>query len=90
MISLSMPVGVKPILPRRDLVAIMPYLNRKEFDLKPAWEQARQVEAGGPGSLTEILDADLETGAEIDPIEAEARARYANTTPTKLVQLGSL
>lgn len=44
MISLSIPIGVKPILPRRDLVAILPYLNRKEFDAKPAWEQARQVE----------------------------------------------
>jgi hypothetical protein len=44
MISLSIPIGIKPILPRRDLVAIMPYLNRKEFDAKPAWEQARQVE----------------------------------------------
>jgi hypothetical protein len=43
MISLSIPIGVKPILPRRDLVAILPYLNRKEFDAKPAWEQARQV-----------------------------------------------
>jgi hypothetical protein len=44
MISLSIPIGAKPILPRRDLVAIMPYLNRKEFDARPAWEQARQVE----------------------------------------------
>ena len=44
MISLSIPVGILPALPRRDLVAIMPYLNRKEFDAKPAWEQARQVE----------------------------------------------
>lgn len=44
MISLSIPVGTKPHLPRRDLVAILPYLNRKEFDTKPAWEQARQVE----------------------------------------------
>lgn len=44
MISLSIPVGSKPMLHRRDLMAIMPYLNRKEFDAKPAWEQARQVE----------------------------------------------
>ena len=44
MISVSIPIGAKPYLPRRDLVAIMPYLNRKEFDAKPAWEQARQVE----------------------------------------------
>jgi len=44
MISLSIPIGSKPTLHRRDLMAIMPYLNRKEFDAKPAWEQARQVE----------------------------------------------
>jgi hypothetical protein len=44
MISLSIPIGILPTLPRRDLVAIMPYLNRKEFDAKPGWEQARQVE----------------------------------------------
>ena len=44
MISLSIPIGVMPMLPRRDLNAILPYLNRKEFDAKPAWEQARQVE----------------------------------------------
>jgi hypothetical protein len=43
-ISLSIPIGIKPILPRRDLIAIMPYLNRREFDAKPAWEQAKQVE----------------------------------------------
>lgn len=44
MISLTIPVGTKPNLPRRDLIAILPYLNRKEFDTKPAWEQLRQVE----------------------------------------------
>lgn len=44
MISVSLPIGARPTLPRRDLVAILPYLNRKEFDSKPAWEQARQVE----------------------------------------------
>lgn len=44
MISLSIPIGAKPVLHRRDLMAILPYLNRKEFDAKPAWEQARQVE----------------------------------------------
>ena len=44
MISLSIPIGIKSMLPRRDLIAIMPYLNRKEFDAKPAWEQVRQVE----------------------------------------------
>lgn len=44
MISASIPIGSKPVLHRRDLMAILPYLNRKEFDAKPAWEQARQVE----------------------------------------------
>jgi hypothetical protein len=44
MISLSIPIGSKPVLHRRDLVAILPYLNRKEFESKPAWEQARQIE----------------------------------------------
>jgi hypothetical protein len=44
MISVSIPVGARPQLPRRDLMAILPYLNRKEFDAKSAWEQARQVE----------------------------------------------
>ncbi len=44
MISVSIPIGAKPHLPRRDLVAILPYLNRKEFDAKPTWEQVRQVE----------------------------------------------
>jgi hypothetical protein len=44
MISLSIPVGIPTRLPRRDLLAIMPYLNRKEFDARPAWDQAKQVE----------------------------------------------
>jgi hypothetical protein len=44
MISVTIPIGTKPVLPRRDLNAILPYLNRREFDTKPAWEQARQVE----------------------------------------------
>ena len=44
MISVSIPLGTIRELPRRDLRAIMPYLNRREFDAKPAWEQARQVE----------------------------------------------
>ena len=44
MISASIPVGARPVLPRRDLMAILPYLNRKEFDAKPAWEQSRHVE----------------------------------------------
>jgi hypothetical protein len=45
MISLTIPVGARPALPRRDLMAIMPYLNRREFNARTAWEQARQVES---------------------------------------------
>ncbi len=44
MISATILVGTFSELPRRDLKAIFPYLNRKEFDSKPAWDQARQVE----------------------------------------------
>jgi len=44
MISLSIPIGSQPVLHRRDLVAILPYINRKEFNAKTAWEQAKQVE----------------------------------------------
>ena len=45
MISVSIPLGSFSELPRRDLKAILPYLNRTEFDSRPAWEQARQVES---------------------------------------------
>ncbi len=44
MISLSIPIKGQPLLHRRDLMAILPYLNRKEFDSKPAWELAKQVD----------------------------------------------
>jgi hypothetical protein len=44
MISVTVPLGTFRELPRRDLRAIMPYHNRKEFNARPAWEQARQVE----------------------------------------------
>ena len=44
MISLSIPIGSQPVLHRRDLAAILPYLTRKEFRSKTAWEQAKQVE----------------------------------------------
>jgi lipoic acid synthetase len=56
-----------------------------------AKEQAREVEAGGPGAITEILDADLSDGAQIDPAEEEARRAYASIpVQPRLVQLGSL
>lgn len=55
-----------------------------------AKEQAREVEAGGPGRLTEILEPDLAPGATIDPAEQAARAHLAPAAPHGLVQIGSL
>jgi lipoic acid synthetase len=55
-----------------------------------AKEQAREVEAGGPGKLTHIVEADLEPGVRIDPEEAEARAFLSRPVAPRLVQLGSL
>jgi lipoic acid synthetase len=58
-----------------------------------AREQAREVEAGGPGAITEILDADVDGAVEIDAEEAAARAALAGMRPVQprqLVQLGSL
>jgi lipoic acid synthetase len=54
-----------------------------------AKEQAREVEAGGPGRLTQILEADLEPGVHIDPAEVDARAYLARQATPRLVQLGS-
>lgn len=54
-----------------------------------AKEQAREIEAGGPGRLTEILEADVESAVEIDAAEAEARSVYMPAAPA-LVQIGSL
>jgi lipoyl synthase len=54
-----------------------------------AREQAREVEAGGAGSITAILEADPSDGAHIDPAEAEARRVYLpDSQPPKLVQIG--
>lgn len=45
MISATPLVGKSaPDLPRRDLVAIYPYLNRKELEGKPPREQLRRIE----------------------------------------------
>jgi lipoic acid synthetase len=56
-----------------------------------AKEQAREVDPGGPGRLTEILEADLVSGVSIDPAEAAARESYAGASePRRLVQFGSL
>jgi lipoic acid synthetase len=54
-----------------------------------AKEQARQTVAGGAGTITEILEPDLEGAVEIDPIEAEVRA-HLTAQPVKLVQIGGL
>lgn len=55
-----------------------------------AKEQAREVEAGGPGRLTEILEADVDGSVEIDPLEAQARAHLVKPATKQLIQLGSL
>ena len=56
-----------------------------------AKEQARETVAGGPGAITEILEADGSEGAQIDPVEAAARdALLAQPSAPKLVQLGGL
>ncbi len=55
-----------------------------------AKEQAREIDAGGPGAITDILEADLDSPVEIDPAEAEARRIYAANETPALVQLGSL
>jgi lipoyl synthase len=52
-----------------------------------AKEQAREVEAGGPGALTEILEADDSEVVHIDPVEAAARA-HLMAAPSQLVQIG--
>jgi lipoyl synthase len=55
-----------------------------------AKEQARTLDAGGPGAITDILEADLDEGVEIDAEEAAARALLVPAPPARLVQLGSL
>lgn len=54
MISLT-PMAGKPVsdLPRRDLVAIYPYLNRKELEGKSPGEQLRQID----GTLQKLAAA---------------------------------
>ncbi len=53
MISATFPIGTPIELPRRDLLAIFPYLNRKEFETKSRWEQLRQVD----GALQRLANA---------------------------------
>jgi hypothetical protein len=53
MISVT-PIGRSALdLPRRDLVAIYPYLNRKELEGRSAREQLRQIE----GTLQKLAAA---------------------------------
>jgi lipoic acid synthetase len=54
-----------------------------------AKEQARQIDAGGPGRITEIVEADVDGAVEIDLLEAQARQQIA-APPVRLVQMGSL
>lgn len=53
MISVTIPLGNFGELPRRDLRAIFPYLNRKEFEAKSPRDQHAQVE----GVLQKLADA---------------------------------
>lgn len=55
-----------------------------------AKEQAREVEAGGPGRITQIVEADVDAPVEIDAVEAAARAAFAGAPPARLVQMGTL
>jgi lipoyl synthase len=55
-----------------------------------AREQAREVEAGGPGRLTSILEADVDSPVEIDAGEAAARAALMPAPAPALVQIGTL
>lgn len=55
-----------------------------------AKEQARTIDPDGPGRITEILEADAEAGARIDPDEAAARAAFAGPPARRLVQIGGL
>jgi lipoic acid synthetase len=57
-----------------------------------AREQARTVDPDGPGRITEILEADVDSPVVIDDAEAAARAACAGAPPARprLVQIGSL
>jgi lipoic acid synthetase len=57
-----------------------------------AKEQARTIVAQGPGTITQILEADVDSAVVIDPAEAALRAIGAPPVrpAPQLVQLGSL
>ena len=53
-----------------------------------AKEQARTIDAGGPGRITEIVEADLDGELRIDHAEAAARAALVAPPAPRLVQIG--
>lgn len=55
-----------------------------------AKEQARTTLAGGPGSITEILEADADPEVRIDPAEAALRAALVAPPAPRLVQIGGV
>lgn len=55
-----------------------------------AREQARTIDPDGPGRITEILEADIDGGAHIDPAEAALRASLVRPPAPRLVQIGGL
>jgi lipoic acid synthetase len=56
-----------------------------------AKEQARETVAGGPGAITQIVEAENSDEVQIDEVEAAVRNALLNTPPTpRLVQIGGL
>ncbi|HEY0022812.1 MAG TPA: lipoyl synthase [Longimicrobium sp.] len=55
-----------------------------------AKEQARTIDAGGPGSITQIVDADVDSDVQIDASEAALRAAMVRPPAPRLVQIGGL
>jgi lipoic acid synthetase len=55
-----------------------------------AKEQARTIDAGGPGSITQIVDADVDSDVQIDASEAAVRAAMVRPPAPRLVQIGGL
>ncbi len=56
-----------------------------------AKEQARETVAGGPGAITQIVEAGNSDEVRIDEVEAAVRNALLNTPPTpRLVQIGGL
>jgi lipoyl synthase len=55
-----------------------------------AREQARELDAGGPGAITTILEADDADAVQIDAEEAAARGTFSAPPTARLVQIGTL